>query len=152
MFLSVGLCGLVGDVVGVFCGSLLSVDLMPWGFGGVVLVLVGRRWRRWEEVCAVLCGAEHCGELLMLRYVDRNAITTISSWSFEGLGSLRVLCAQRWCGENGSVCDGLVCVCVCGDAILEFPSSVLFFSLYLFVCVFICLCLFVVVCVCICVC
>ena len=33
---------------------------MPRGFGGVVLVCVGR----WEEVCAARCGAEHCGELM----------------------------------------------------------------------------------------
>ena len=54
------------------------------------------------SVCVLRC--RHCGVWCgVCRDLSCNDITTISSLDFEGLGSLRELCAQRWCGENGAV-------------------------------------------------
>ena len=51
-----------------------------------------------------------CGVCSNLEFND---ITTISLGAFEGLGVLRELCAQRWCGENGAVWDMELCGCGC---------------------------------------
>ena len=61
-----------------------------------------------DVFCVCVCV---CAELSPLwcvvcgvgRHLESNAITTISSGTFDGLISLTLLCAQRWCGENGAV-------------------------------------------------
>ena len=55
----------------------------------------------WGECVCLVCvlRCHHCGVCVCVcRVLYYNAITSISSGAFEGLGSLRELCAHRWCG------------------------------------------------------
>ena len=92
------------------------------------------------EISPLWCG--------VCRNLQDNDITTISSGTFEGLGSLTVLCAQRWCRENGAVWDVEWCVCAWS---LDFYRSLLLFPLvsldgFVFIRMYLCMCVHIRVC------
>ena len=47
------------------------------------------------------------------RDLHHNDITVISLGAFEGLGSLTLLCAHQWCGENDVVWIFFIIGCSC---------------------------------------